>query len=104
MFFDPELTVNVLYSKPVHVVHTTVRLDGKEFLDFKDVEIAEFPPKLGRGSLKMKKGVHVIEVSDATYSLEKKEEFSLQKRSWIDVIIHDDSISVHLLDREPRYK
>lgn len=104
MLGKSKLTINLLYSAPLSVKDTKVMLDGDVILVFKNINIDEFPPHLGRKELKLKNGKHHIEVVDTNFGLKKKDTFDLKKAMWIDIIIHDDSISIHYLDKEPHYK
>jgi hypothetical protein len=104
MLGQPKLHINLLYSAPLKVKDTKALLDGKVVLSFKDLEISEYPPHLGKISMTVAKGGHKLEVLDSNFDLKKTQTFTIKKQMWIDIIIHDDSISVHLLDKEPRYK
>jgi len=99
-----KLQINLLYSAPLKVKDTKALLDGEVVLSFKDLEISEYPPHLGKISMKVAQGRHKLEVLDSNFDLKKTQAFTIKKQMWIDIIIHDDSISVHLLDKEPRYK
>jgi hypothetical protein len=104
MLGKPKLHINLLYSAPLKVKDTKALLDGEVVLSFKDLEISEYPPHLGKVSMQVAKGGHKLEVLDSNFKLKKTQSFKIQKEMWIDIIIHDDSISVHLLDKEPHYK
>jgi hypothetical protein len=99
-----KLHINLLYSAPLMVKDTKALLDGEVVLKFKDLEISEYPPHLGTISLTVANGGHKLEVHDSNFNLKKSQTIKIKKEMWIDVIIHDDSISIHQLDKQPRYK
>jgi len=98
------LNVNLLYSAPLRIKDTRVSLDGAVILNFKDTEISEYPPHVGTKTLKVEKGKHRLSVTDTNFNLKKEQSFDITKKMWVDIIIHDDSISIHLLDKQPHYK
>ena len=104
MFGKSKLNVTLLYSAPLHIKDTQVLLDGEPLLQFKDHKVEEYPPRIGSKSTNLKNGSHVLEVIDTNFGLKKKESFRLKKQTWVDIIIHDDSISFHFLDKPPAYK
>jgi hypothetical protein len=104
MIGQSKLHINLLYSAPLKVKNTQALLDGDVVLSFKNLEISEYPPHLGAVTLKVKTGAHKLEVHEANFNLKKSQTIKIKKEMWVDVIIHDDSISVHLLDKEPHYK
>lgn len=104
MFGKQVLNVNLLYSAPLHIKNTCVALDGAVIMTFKDMEISEFPPRVGSKTLKVDKGKHRLSVTDTNFKLKKEQSFEIKKKMWMDIIIHDDSISIHLLDKQPVYK
>jgi hypothetical protein len=98
------LNIDVLYSSPLTVRDTRVWIDGEVVMEFQEVEIPKFPPHLGSRKIPLSKGPHTVRVVDNNFGLEKTESFEMKEESWIEIVIHDDSVSIHKLDRDPGYK
>jgi hypothetical protein len=99
-----DVTINVLYSTPYHINNTTVYLEGDQFLQFKNVTLEIFPPFLGDRTITMEKDDYEIMVVDTNFNLIETGRIKIKSRTYVDIIISNDTIDIDQSDKQTEYK
>ena len=99
-----KVTINVLYSTPYHINNTTVYLDDEQFLQFKNVTLEIFPPFLGDRTIILEKDDYEIMVVDTNFNLTKTGKIKVRGRTYVDIIISNDTIDIDQSDKQTEYK
>ena len=99
-----DVTINVLYSRPYHINNTTVFLAGEQFLQFKNVTLEIFPPLLGARTTNLEKDDYEIMVIDTNFNLTETGTIKVKRRTYVDIIISNDTIDIDQSDKQTGYK
>ena len=101
---DKLVTINLLYSSPVHINNTTVYFDGDLILQFKNYSLDTYPPYLGRKNIELDNGKYEIIVIDTNFNLTRTKTIDVDKRLFVDIIISNDNIDIDISEKQTEYK